>query len=64
MKAIINLLESKPHIGIGIALAGGSAGWLTALKILTPLLGFVSVCLGVAAGIITLIVKIRELKSK
>lgn len=42
---------------------GAVSGFLTMIKVLTPILGFLGALLGFTAGIITLIVKLRELRA-
>lgn len=61
---MIALINSKPFVGYVGALVGLLSGWLTIIKILTPVLGFAGALFGAVAGGITLYIKIRELLKK
>jgi len=62
MKFVVELLTAKPSYGFMASMGGGVAGLLTALKVITPIFGFVSVLIGIAVGIVTLMIKLREWK--
>ena len=64
MKALIAVIESKPLVGYVLAGQGGIAGLMVMLKWLTPVIGFFSAVLGLAAAVITVIIKVKELKEK
>jgi hypothetical protein len=59
---MVNLITARPHVGFLLTAVAPLSGILTFLKVLTPILGFAGAALGVAAGIITLLIKIREYK--
>lgn len=64
MKALMAVIESKPIVGYVLAGQGGVAGLMVMLKMLTPVIGFFSAVLGLAAAVITVIIKVKELKDK
>jgi hypothetical protein len=63
IKHLWNIIEAKPLIGYTLAGQGGIAGLLVLLQWLTPIIGFVSAMVGLAAAIITIVIKIRDLKN-
>jgi len=56
---IIDTLSNNPSIGI--ATSFGSA-WISWLGILNPFLSFISLCVGIAVGVVTLIVQINKVR--
>lgn len=60
MNILIGLIEAKPSIGFFGTVGGSLAGLLTWIGVITPVLGCIAACLGVVAGIITVMIKLRE----
>tara|TARA_R100000808_G_C2146367_1_gene154281 strand:- start:1023 stop:1208 length:186 start_codon:yes stop_codon:yes gene_type:complete len=61
MNALLDTLGNKPHLGIGSTIGSSIVHWT---GVLNPILSFVSLCLGIAVGVITLIIQIRKLGEK
>ena len=57
----MNILQEKPVIGIMSTLTGS---FIAYIKVLTPVLSFAGLVIGLLIGIITLILKWNELKEK
>tara|TARA_B100001094_G_scaffold279751_1_gene290103 strand:- start:694 stop:873 length:180 start_codon:yes stop_codon:yes gene_type:complete len=56
---IIDTLSNNPAIGLSTSV--GSA-WISWLGVLNPILSFISLCIGIAVGITTLIVQIHKVR--
>ena len=56
---IIDTLSNNPAIGIAASFA---SAWVSWLNILNPILSFISLCIGIAVGIATLIVQIKKVR--
>ena len=54
METIIDTLGNKPHLGIGSTLGTSIIHWT---GVLNPILSFISLCLGITVGVITLIIQ-------
>lgn len=58
---MINILYNKPSIGMGTTFGTSMVHWL---EILNPMLSFVSLCIGITVGIVTLIIQLKKLGEK
>ena len=58
---ILDTLNNKPEIGIVTSV--GSVG-IEVLGILNPILSFLSLCIGLSVGVITLYLQINKLRRK
>lgn len=58
MNAIIDTLGNKPQLGIGSTIGSSIIHWS---GVLNPILSFISLCLGIAVGIVTLVIQIKKL---
>jgi hypothetical protein len=56
---IIDTLSNNPTIGIATSFGSAWLGWL---NVLNPILSFISLCIGIAVGIATLIVQINKVR--
>ena len=56
---ILDTLESNPKIGIISTFGTVIVNWL---DILTPVASFISICVGILVGLITLVLQWRKLK--
>jgi len=54
---IIDTLSNNPSIGLATSFGSAWLGWL---NVLNPILSFISLCIGIAVGIATLIVQINK----
>lgn len=61
MNTLIDTLGNKPQLGIGSTIGSSIIHWS---GVLNPVLSFVSLCLGIAVGVITLIIQIKKLGEK
>lgn len=61
MNTLLDTLSNKPHFGIGSTIGSSIVHWT---GVLNPILSFISLCLGIAVGVITLIIQIRKLGEK
>jgi len=58
----INVIETKPFFGVALVGQGLLSSLLVWLKMLTPVIGFLSAVLGLAAAGIAVMIKWREWK--
>jgi len=58
---ILDTLRDNPTIGIVSSFGSPIVAWL---DLLNPLGTFISICIGIAIGLVTLSLKYREWKSK
>ena len=58
---MFDTLRSHPQIGMASSFGSAFVAWI---DVLTPLATFVSICIGIAIGLVTLALKYREWKSK
>ena len=56
---ILDTLESNPKIGIISTFGTVIVNWL---DILTPVASFISICVGILVGMVTLVLQWRKLK--
>jgi LytS/YehU family sensor histidine kinase len=54
-KEMITGVFGKPFVGSVTAISGGIGGLLTWIGMLTPIFGFISIIIGIIAGIYTII---------
>ena len=57
---IVDILNSHPSIGMASTIGTGTLHWI---GVINPVLSFISLCIGVTVGVITLylqIIKIRK----
>ena len=57
---ILDTLANRPMVG---ASASMGSGFISYLEILNPILSFVSLCIGVMVGIVTLYLQVKRLKN-
>lgn len=58
MKDTLEYLSSNPHIGISSSIGTSIIHWL---DFVNPIISFLGMLVGLAVGVITLILKIKEL---
>tara|TARA_B100001094_G_C17788434_1_gene603166 strand:+ start:225 stop:401 length:177 start_codon:yes stop_codon:yes gene_type:complete len=58
---MLDTLRANPQIGMASSFGSAFLGWI---NILTPIATFVSICIGIGIGIITLGLKYKEWKSR
>ena len=58
---MFDTLRSNPQIGMASSFGSAFLGWV---DIMTPVATFVSICIGIGIGLITLALKYKEWKSK
>ena len=58
---MLDTLKSHPQIGMASSFGSALLGWI---DIMTPIATFISICIGIGIGVITLSLKYREWKSK
>lgn len=56
----LDTLRAYPQIGMASSFSSAVIGWL---DIMTPVATFISICIGIAIGLVTLALKVREWKS-
>ena len=56
-----DMLRSHPQIGMASSFGSAFLGWV---DIMTPVATFVSICIGIGIGLITLALKNKEWRSK
>ena len=56
-----DMLRSHPQIGMASSFRSAFLGWV---DIMTPVATFVSICIGIGIGLITLALKYKEWRSK
>jgi len=56
---ILDTLSNNPLIGITTSFGSAWIGWL---GVLNPILSFISLCIGIAVGITTLIVQLNKVR--
>ena len=56
-----DILRSHPQIGMASSFGSAFLGWV---DIMTPVATFVSICIGIGIGLITLALKYKEWRSK
>ena len=56
MKDTLRVLANNPEIGITSSLGSGVIHWL---GVLNPILSFVSLCVGITIGLMTIYVKLK-----
>ena len=57
MKDTLQILSTYPELGIGISFFSTAIGFL---KVLNPILTFISLAIGITIGLMTLYAKIRN----
>ena len=57
MKDTLNVLTTNPEIGIISSLGSGVVYWL---NLLNPVMSFLTLCVGLLIGLLTLAIKLRE----
>ena len=60
MKDTLNILTNNPEIGLMTSLGSGLFHWL---GIFNPILSFISVCIGIVVGLVTLVLQLKKLKA-
>ena len=58
MKDTLEYLGNNPQVGISSSIGGSMLHWL---EIVNPLISFLGMLVGLAVGIVTLTIKIKEL---
>ena len=57
---IIDTLSNNPTIGLATSLGSAAVSWI---GVLNPILSFISLIIGIAVGIITLITQIKKMRN-
>tara|TARA_R100000008_G_scaffold46369_1_gene27351 strand:+ start:240 stop:416 length:177 start_codon:yes stop_codon:yes gene_type:complete len=58
---MIDTLRDNPQIGMATSFGSAFLGWI---EVLTPVATFVSICIGIAIGLVTLALKYRQWRIK
>ena len=58
---ILDTLKNHPQIGMASSFGSAFLGWI---NIMTPLATFISICIGIAIGIVTLGLKVRQWRGR
>ena len=58
---MFDTLRSNPQIGMASSFGSAFLGWI---DVMTPIATFISICIGIGIGLITLGLKYKEWKSK
>ena len=57
---IIDTLANKPSVGMVTSMGSGFLHWL---DFMNPVLSFISLCIGIGVGLVTLVLQLKKLKS-
>ncbi len=57
---IIDTLSNKPSVGMATSMGSGFLHWL---DFMNPILSFISVCIGIVVGLVTLVLQLKKLKA-
>lgn len=60
IKSIVSFLADKPLFGAVGSVGGGLAALLTKIQLLTPIIGFFAAITGLLIGLLTLVLKSRD----
>lgn len=60
IQPLIDVIESRPILAYAVVGQGILSSLLVWLKMMTPIIGFASAVIGLAAATITLMIKLRE----
>ena len=58
---IVDTLSNNPQIGLATTFGSVIVSWF---EVMNPIMSFVSLCIGVAVGIVTLILQIKKLRNQ
>ena len=56
---ILDTLANRPMLGSGVSMG---SGFISYLEVLNPILSFVSLCIGVLVGIVTLYLQVSRIR--
>ena len=58
---MMNTLSNNPEIGLATTFGSVIVSWL---EVLNPIMSFTSLCIGIAVGVVTLILQINKLRNQ